>query len=325
MTINVAEVKRRLQVLLHDDNLVNLYIRQFGPSLDIKNIKKVKEQQEQVSYTGEGTGGDDPVFEQKLSCPVCNQPEIVCYQLRAKSQQVTQNKFLVPIYEGAAGYRTVDYTILAVTVCPRCLFASPDRKDFNRPASANIPESKSQLMSNVIISLQEKIGERKAIAQTVSNPEEFFKRPRIAEAGVISYRLAMARASVEAWFELPYSYYKMGAYALKIAGILKACDNDNTLILREALGFIEESFKNSECNSEEIELQVIYTIVALHIKFGELKKAQSYMGVYSNLKNARKAEMAKDPRLNTNLIDRWEDKVKRLWEDREYEDLFAGE
>ncbi len=43
MAIDVAEVKRRLQTLLNDTNLVNDYIRQFGPTIDIKHIKAVKE------------------------------------------------------------------------------------------------------------------------------------------------------------------------------------------------------------------------------------------------------------------------------------------
>ena len=41
MAIDVVEVKRRLNALLNDVNLVNEYIRQFGPSIDIKNIKAV--------------------------------------------------------------------------------------------------------------------------------------------------------------------------------------------------------------------------------------------------------------------------------------------
>jgi len=43
MAINVAEIKRRLHSLLNDTNLVNDYLRQYGPMLDIKHIKTIKD------------------------------------------------------------------------------------------------------------------------------------------------------------------------------------------------------------------------------------------------------------------------------------------
>jgi uncharacterized protein (DUF2225 family) len=325
MTINVGEVKRRLNALLKDDNLVNEYIRQYGPAIDIKNIKSVKESRRRCAAEQDEGDGQDPIYEIKLSCPVCNRDDIVCYELRAKSQQILQNKFLVPRYEPAPGYKKCEYSMLAVTVCPRCLFASPDKKDFIRQDSAQQNTVKSQLTSNVIMTLQEKIGERKAILKYISNYEEYFKRPRFDDAAIASYRLAMARASVEAWYEQPYSLYKMGAYALKIAQIIKAGNGDNREVLREAAGYYEESFRTSNCPTEEIEMQVIYTIVALLIKLGDLKKAGSYLTVFSNLHNSRLTEMKSNPALNTVTIGKWTDRAKRLWEDREMTDLFKEE
>ena len=144
MAIDVVEVKRRLGALLNDANLVNEYIRQYGPSIDIKNIKAVKEAKAKSIMAPDEGVGDDPIFEIKLICPVCGREGISCFELRAKSQQIVKNKFLVPSYEGASGFKTVDYSFLSVTVCPRCLFASPDKKDWNR-AEGN---TKSQAMSS---------------------------------------------------------------------------------------------------------------------------------------------------------------------------------
>lgn len=325
MTINVVEVKKRLFALLNDANMVNEYIRHYGPTLDIKNIKAIKEQRARSTRPTEEGDGQDPVFEVKLNCPICSQTNIASYELRAKSQQVIQNKFLVPQYKGAMGYKTCDYTVLAVTVCPRCLFASPDKKDFNRPASSGQGEQKSQLISNVIMTLQEKIGERKALLKSVSDYQNYFKRPRLDDAAIDSYRLAMSRARVEAYYEQPYSLYKLGAYALRTAKIMKDAEMDNREMLREALAFYEEAFRASNCPSEEIEMQVIYTIVALYLKLGDQKKANSYIGVFSNLINARKTEMKENPKLNTAAIERWEGKAKLLWEDRDMETLFENE
>jgi uncharacterized protein (DUF2225 family) len=319
MSIDVSEVKRRLLSLLNDSNLVNEYLRQYGPNLDIKHIKELKEKHAKaLSLVQEGSG-QDPIYEIMVTCPVCNQENIVCYELKAKSQQIIKNKFLVPIYSGASGFRTVNYSLLSVTVCHRCFFASPDKKDWIKDAE------KSQLPSNVIMTLQEKIGERKAIVRSISDPKTYFSRPRSADAAIISYQLSKARAKVEAWYELPYSLYKLGAYSLRIAKILKDIDIDNRDLLREALGFFEESFRTSNCPSEEIEMQVIYSIVALSLKLGDEKKANSYIGVFSTLHNNRLQEMKQDPKLNTVIIDKWAEKAKMLWEDRDREDLFKDE
>jgi uncharacterized protein (DUF2225 family) len=321
MAINVVEVKRRLQALLNDANLVNEYIRQFGPSIDIKNIKTIKEAKAKSLETFNDGVGDDPIFEIKLLCPVCGKDNISCCELRAKSQQIIKNKFLVPNYEGASGFKTVDYSFLAVTVCPRCLFASPDKKDWSRTEG----DTKSQIPGNVILTLQERIGERKALLKSVTDAEAYFKRPRVIDSVIASYNLAMARAHVEAFYEQPYALYKLGAYSLRIAKILKDCGKDNREALREALGYYEEAFRTSNCPSEEIEMQVIYTITALCLKLEDPKKANSYIGVFGNLHNDRVIEMKDNPKLNLILIDKWTDKAKELWEDRDMKDLFKDE
>jgi uncharacterized protein (DUF2225 family) len=321
MAIDVVEVKRRLGALLNDANLVNEYIRQFGPSIDIKNIKAIKEAKAKSIMTPDEGVGDDPIFEINVICPVCGREGIVCFELRAKSQQILKNKFLVPSYEGASGFKTVDYSYLSVSVCSRCLFASPDKKDWNRPEG----NTKSQVPSNVIMTLQERIGERRTLLKSVSDTEGYFKRPRSKDAAVDSYQLAISRAHVEAFYEQPYALYKLGAYSLRIAKILKDAGADNREMLREALGYYEEAFRTSNCASEEIEMQVIYSIVALCLKLEDPKKANSYIGVFGNLHNDRVIEMKNNPKLNLILIDKWTEKAKQLWEDRDRADLFKDE
>jgi uncharacterized protein (DUF2225 family) len=325
MTIDVTEVKRRLRALLNDTNLVSEYIRQYGPSIDIKSVKFLKEKKAKSARITEEGEGNDPIFEIQVNCPVCNQENIPSYELRAKSQQIITNKFLVPCYQGAMGYRTADYTALAATVCPRCLFASPDKKDFNRSATSGTGETKTQLTSNIVMTLQEKIGERRALLKYVSDYENYFKRPRVEDAVMASYRLAMSRANVEAWYEQPYSFYKLGSYALRIAKVIKDGGGDNREMLREALAAFKEAFRTSNCPSEELEMQVIYVIAALCLKLGDQKQANSYVGVFTNLKNTRLAEIRENPKLNTIAIEKWHDKAQGLWEYRDDPDLFKDE
>jgi tetratricopeptide (TPR) repeat protein len=173
--------------------------------------------------------------------------------------------------------------------------------------------------------LQEKIGERKAVLKPGCDTEAYFNRNRTREAAIDSYRLAILRAKVEAWHEQPYALYKIGAYALKIAKIMKDSALDHREQLREALKYYEEAFSASNCPSEEVEMQVIYTIVALYLKLENQKKANSFIAVFNNLLATRKLEMQSDPKLNTTLITRWMDKARMLWEDRDSKDLFANE
>ncbi len=326
MEIDVNEVRRRLLTFLKEQSLVNDYITQFGPIIDIKHIKTIKENHNKKLHSQEDDlPGEDPIFNILVKCPICNTDEIVSHELRAKSQQITQNKFLVPLYKGANGFKTMDYTPLAVTICPRCLFASPDRKDFGRHDISSHCKQKSQLSNNVIISLKDNFGERKSLLKITDNYDGYFKRPRGYEAAVDSYRLAILRAKIEAWHEQPYSYFKLGAYSLRISKIMKDNLTDNQAAFTQALNYFEEAFRTSNCPSEDIEMQVIYLIVALYLKIGDQKKANSYIGVFNNLHNARITEMRSNPKLTTALIDRWADKAKVLWENRDMNDLFKDE
>ncbi|KMQ53022.1 hypothetical protein CHISP_0243 [Chitinispirillum alkaliphilum] len=319
MSIDVVEVKRRLLALLNDPNMVNDYLRRYGPVIDIKKIKAVKKNRASDSLPNRE---NDPIYEITVKCPVCNQDKITGYELRAKTQQVVQNRFLVPSYEGTMNYETVDYSLLAVTVCPRCLFASPDKKDFIKKQLSGPGEVKSQLSSHIIMSIQERTGERKAQLSPVSDFTSYFNRPRNFEASIDSYKLAMSRAKAESWHEQPYSYFKLGSYALRVAKIMQDNHIDDTDILKEALGYFGEAFRTSNCPSEELELQTIYLIVALCLRLNESKKAHSYIGVFTNLKNTRLEEMRENPKLNTTAIDRWNDRAKFLWEERDDPDLF---
>jgi uncharacterized protein (DUF2225 family) len=259
----------------------------------------------------------DPVFSTSVNCPICGHTGITCYELRAKSQQVVQTTFLVPVYSGTTGYRTVDYTRLSVTVCPMCLFASPDRKNFNYPSFTGKGEEPSSLQAGVIISLKEKVEEHKLLLPDALGNVDYFKRERSAQVAIQSYRLAMARAAVEAELQQPYSYFKMASYALKIAYIMKCEGQDDTGTLTEALGLFEASFEKSECPSDELEMQVVYLIVVLFIRLGDFSKANVYLNSFSKLMADRQEAMKKNPSLNTKWIEKWQDKARYMWEERD--------
>ncbi|MDR2579109.1 MAG: DUF2225 domain-containing protein [Chitinispirillales bacterium] len=264
----------------------------------------------------------DPIFDTMVNCPVCGHTNITSYELRAKSQQMIQTAFLVPVYTGANGYKTANYSLLAVAVCPCCLFASPDRKNFNYPSFTGNREEVSSLPVTVIMALKDKIEERKALLPAAVDNNDYFKRERSPEVAIESYRLAVARAESEVELMQPYGYFKMGSYLLKIAHIMKTSGKDDTQALAEALSYFEKSFLKSECQSDELEMQVVYLIVALFIRLGNLNQANSYLSVFGKIMIERQEQMKKNPSLNTHWIEKWQDKARYLWEERENPDAF---
>ncbi|MDR0305635.1 MAG: DUF2225 domain-containing protein [Chitinispirillales bacterium] len=322
---NDTEVKRRLLILMKDIGLVNEYIKRYGYTINVKYIKEIKDRASGNAYVEPEAvqeEGEDPIFETLVNCPVCGRNKIVRYELRAKSQQMQQTVLLVPIYSGAKGYKTADYTRDAVTVCPDCLFASPDKKDFCFPSVTGKGEEKSALPSSVISDLKGKTDDRKILLAPLTKFENYFKKPRTTDVVIDSYKLAMARAQAEAWFEQPYSFFKLGSYALKIAHLQKAGKADDTETLTEALRYFEEAYRKSNCPNEDIELQCLYTIIALKIRLNDYTSANSYLTAFSKLISERNEEMKTKPNLNTNCIEKWQDKSRYLWEERENPDLF---
>ncbi|MFW5959958.1 MAG: DUF2225 domain-containing protein [Chitinivibrionales bacterium] len=327
MAINLPEIKKRLSTLLKDPDLVEPYLLRYGADIKIENIKKLKSSMSSdmtKPYEDKDTPGEDPLYESKVECPICGLKGITSFQLRSKALAVTENLFLIPSYTPTQGFRHVNYTYLYITVCPRCLFASPDKRDFASKDPKTEKPIPSKLSSNAIMLLQEEMGKRNLIMKSVSDYENYFSRPRSPAAAIKSLRLAGTTADAEIHFSLPYGYYKKGTYLLRTAGILREFRRHNTKEIQSALDAYEEAFKTSNCPSEEIEMRVLYLIIALNIFFKRFKKANSYLAMFSTLKNRREAEMRSDPSLSAQAINKWLEKARFVWEDRERDDLFEG-
>jgi len=208
-------VRKKLEVLLKDDTLVEKYLRVFGPKLDMGNITKLKQEQMRTA-SPEGTMGDknDPTFQIMVKCPICNQEDIVCHELKAKSLTSALDKFQVPRYTGVKPFRTINYSLFAVTVCPSCLFASPDKRDFTTFTVQTRSENKSQLSPMVLEELRKRVEERKKLIPA-ADYAAFFSQPRTIEAGIASYRLAIQRVLAETSLETPFAWYKAGMYGLR--------------------------------------------------------------------------------------------------------------
>lgn len=316
-------VRKKLEVLLKDEVLVNKYLRVFGPRLDMGNIAKLKQEQVKSGADG-GTGEkDDPTYQIKVKCPICGQSDIFCYEIKAKSLTATLDRFLAPRYQGVKPFRTVNYSLYAVTVCPTCLFASPDKRDFITFSVQVNAENKSQLSPYVIEELRKKVEERKSLLPGGTDAAAFFSHPRTVKAGIAAYRLAIHRAQVEASLETPLAWYKAGMYGLKIALFMRDAGESDDGVLKEAADYLSKSFRNSELKSPDLEYQLLYILSALFLRLGDATQCQSYMGVLDKWKSELAKQAKDDPKVTTAHVDRWLDKAKELWTDREVPDLWT--
>ncbi|MDQ3000101.1 MAG: DUF2225 domain-containing protein [Fibrobacterota bacterium] len=314
-------VRKKLEVLLKDEILVEKYIRVFGPKLDMNHITKIK--QDAMRSAPEGSQGekDDPTYQIKVKCPICNQGDIICFEIKAKSLTTTPDRFLVPRYAGVKPFRTINYSLFAVTVCPSCLFASPDKRDFITFSVQTRTENKSQLGPFVLEELRKKVEARKGLINE-KDFTAFFGHPRKVEAGIASYRLAIHRALVEATLETPLAWYKAGMYALKVALLTRDSGMSDDVILKEAVDYLAKSFRASELKHPELEYQLVYLLSTLYLRLEDQTQCQNYMGVLDKWKSELAKEAKDNPAINTAHVDRWLDKVKVLWTDRETPDLW---
>jgi uncharacterized protein (DUF2225 family) len=334
-----GNINSQIKFWLKDDKAVADYLAKYGPVFNMKHIQSIlgtmsadtspvpamlrnKSAPRKLTGAEAEAAKEDPLFTTKVTCPACKRKNIGFLELRAKAQQVTYTKLYVPVYTGASDFRTVDYNRVSVTVCPQCLFASPDKKDFSTFSSITKSEQPSQIGHIILGTLLEKMAERKAMFKGIMDYEKYFTPPRSLEVVLASYQLTMARAQVEAFYEVPYSLFKLGSYSLKVARILQVEKKEYLPVLDEAMAYFEESFSRSECASEAYEYQIIYTIVAISLRRGDQKKAGAFVGSIDRIMSEKKRASQTDPKVNLLEITRWHARIHNLWEDRERPEVF---
>jgi len=333
MGIEEKLVRKRLEILLGDADLVESYLRDHGAQLDMNKVNQLKALRKKplsgTTATAAGTAGEngpgglsDPTYTLQVKCPVCLTPEITCHELKSKSLAVTFDRFYTPRYSPVHGFKAVNYNLFSVTVCPKCLFASPDKKDFITWSLQTKSDVKSQLGPFVLEELKKRFAERKAALPGITDYARHFAHPRTPAAGVDSYRLAILRALAETTLDVPLSFYKAAMYKLKIAAFLREAGKDDEAEVLAALPLLVKAFGRNESQNPDFEYQLLHILVAAHIRVKNYEGAQSFLGVLERLKTERLKAAAEDPGVKVGAVEKWLDNTKELWTDREDPDLW---
>lgn len=332
MSVDILEVKKRLNVFFKNDhNLINKYLELYGPVLNIKHINAIREDYSNIenkntqptNSESNADEGYDPLFQTKLKCPVCKLEGIQGNELRAKSQIVFKDQFETPIYRGTNGFRTCNYSLYSITVCPKCLFASPDKKDFMWYKTSMHSYQESQLSARTLSDLIDTIGERLTIFEDFQDKHLIFQHPRSWNTAILTYKLALERVKVELRTEEFYALYKQGSYWSKIALLERQNNVDDESSLEMALTSFKEAYLKSDFPSPNLEFQTCYVIYKILLRFDQTKEARDYLGsmerIKTELENEKKRGGGSD---SLGSLLKWIQKAKEFWEDREQDDIW---
>ncbi len=320
-------VRKRLEVLLGDREMADSYIKTYGVQIDMAKVGHFKEARKKTNWTGvpaqvDAGNDDDPLFHVQVKCPLCKSSGLDCFELKSKSMAVTLDRFNIPRYTPAHGFKALNFNLYAVTVCPECLFASPDKKDFITWSVQSRSDVKSQLGPFVLEEIKNRLVERRALLSASTDPEKYFAHPRTVAAAIDSYRLAVARALAESSLDVPFAYYKAAMYQLKIALFMRDAGKDDESAVREALPLMIKAFSRTESPNPDFEYQLLQTLVTMQLRLGEFEGAQTYMTAMERVKLDREKAATLDPSVKVGNPEKFIEKVRDLWTDRNEPDLW---
>ena len=259
----------------------------------------------------------NPILTAMVTCPVCENDNVIFYSLKAKSLASKQNVFSIPIYLDTPKYVYVDYNDYTFSVCPDCFFTGVNKKEFIYTDSITGIKNKSILLPKVLEHWKNNPKEIEDLLVDNFVDETSYKEPRTDEGIISSVKLALYKAGLEIKYKIPYSYLKRGKIYLKLFYTSrKLYKKDNEDILRQALEDFEYVFKESDFPDITYEYELLYLIVAIYIRLGDDAKATSYMKVFDQTKSEIIQKAKSDPSINTSEVVKWLTRAKNLWQEK---------
>ena len=257
--------------------------------------------------------GNNALLVRRLECPFHETPVAVDrFMLRTGKIQTDLSFFDLPVYKkpvGGADY--VDYHLLGVAVCPRCLFAS------NNPACfADRADRKGRAPEHTAVTraaIAGATGARLILAGEL--PDRFFTHERSLAGAILSYDLAIHSAKTllaSNRHGLPVENLRVGNYYLRLAylhGLAGSGDDARREHFEAAFAALHFAFM--VLDGPELH-KSIYQLVALAIAFGDDRRAYQYL--------TRLVELEREPtkpREDRGSLDRYLARCRRAWEDRD--------
>jgi len=249
-----------------------------------------------------------------IQCPMHDGPQPLSrYILRVGAIVTDIDFFDMPVYKSATqGKDFVDFHLLGVMVCPRCLLASNDPRYFTDLTDRGEPHVYNAATRQ---QLRGTISARHDLAGVI--PESFHTHARTVEEAVVAYELAMhtSRTLYECnRFSLQIELARMGNYHLRLVAVKQLrshgiSQDERVAHYRAALDLLGEAFVVVE---GPILFKVAYQVVALSIALGEDAGAYRYIARLTQMQ--REALLEKQERA---ALDRYLLRCQTAWEDRD--------
>jgi CheY-like chemotaxis protein len=289
-------------------------LKAFRQALEESHERKVTARQRLSSkvVTTRRVDGNNSLLVRRLECPFHETPvEVEHFVLRTGKIQTDTSFFDLPVYKGPiGGADPVDYHLLGVAACPRCLFATNNPEHFIDPANRRAKSSAHPAGTKRAIA--QAAGARWQIAAEL--PADFTSERRGVSSAILSYELAIASSKTFVNRDRQahaFELLRLGNYHLRLAYLHdKTSAGDATLRgqYAAATDWLREAF--TVLDGAPL-YKAIYQLVALGIAAGDDRSAYQYLSRLSELEREPLDAVPDRP-----ALDRYLSRCRRAWEDR---------
>jgi CheY-like chemotaxis protein len=290
-------------------------LKAFRQALEESHERKLQFRQADASRKSSMTrhvDGNNSLLARRLECPFHETPvEVEHFVLRTGKILTDTNFFDLPVYKspiGGADY--IDYHLLGVATCPRCLFATNNPEHFIDPANRKAKSSVHPVGTKRVIAAA--AGARLQLGGEL--PPDFFTHRRGAASAILSYELAIASSKTLVERDRQahaFELLRLGNYHLRLAylhGKLKAGEAILRTDYAAAADWLREAF--TVLDGAPL-YKTIYQLVALGLASGDDRGAYQYLTRLSELE--REPVDASPDRAS---LERYLARCRRAWEDR---------
>lgn len=257
---------------------------------------------------------EDPILLLRVSCPICGAEKIPHQEMKAKTLPYSVDRFWAPIWGESAKYKSVDYNLINVTVCPGCFLASPDRRDFMGRNPVTGKPDKSQLNDAVLKELAQSRAERAEVFKKYGGGPNMFERGRNRKQAILSYYLSIYRATTEIKCKIPRSQFKRGYTWAKVALLERQDGRDGKQALENARKDYDIAFTAWDFPNDDYGYQTIYSIGAIWYYLGNKEEATRYVSLLDKYRMDVEAKAKKDSSVNTGPVRKWVGIARDMWE-----------
>jgi DNA-binding response OmpR family regulator len=292
-------------------------LQAFRQALDESRHRKAKQQRSddrKEDVTTRHCETNNSLLVRRLECPFHETPVSLDHFVLRTGKILTDASFFdLPVYKSAvSGADFVDYHLLGVAVCPRCLFASNNPEHFADPGNHKAKTGVHPPATKRVVA--EAAGARLQMAGEL--PQDFFSPYRSVASAIVSYELAIASSKTLLARDRhahAFELLRLGNYHLRLAylhDLNGAGENAQRTQYAGATGWLREAF--TVLDGAPL-YKATYQLVAIGLASGDDRGAYQYLTRLAELQRQPVDAVPDRP-----ALDRYLARCRLAWEDRDH-------